>query len=396
MPAGRVCRRPARWRRRTRSPTGSATGPGSAPIGPGCCGPWACSRSPSSRCSSSPRPAPCGVRCRLIPSWRGPRRSGRMLRTARPRAAPTTAVSPDGTERTDDLFRPPGPRRHPGRPRRLAGDQRVGGRGGLEPRAVRRARLLRPGPRGLLPRPDRRGAGLGHLRRQLRRGLRLPRLLPRPPRPARPRPRPHHLEDRPGPRREPHRGPGRSRRPAGQLPPVRLPARLPHHPVRRHRPRGRRTRGRPPGHPRRPGRDHRLRRRLPPRRPAPLPRPVAHRPRPPRLRPPRRRTPHRLRRPAPRPRRPARRPAPRRHHRGRPRPVRRADRRGRGPGTRHRRPRTQRRRHRPRRGGRSRPVLRDGPHVHRPGPPARPGTGVRRDHPRTGLNRNSVAAPASA
>ena len=104
-------------------------------------------------------------------------RDRRLVRRAgllRPGALPPGAADP-GPGRDDrrpgDLHR----RGHPGGPERLAVDGRAGGRDGLGPRGLRRARLVGrlPASRGdLAPRPLGRGRARQELRRAGRRGPR--------------------------------------------------------------------------------------------------------------------------------------------------------------------------------------------------------------------------------
>lgn len=262
---------------------------------------------------------------------------------------------PDERKHSHDFSGTRRPRRHTSLARRVDGGPRVGGGRGMESRSVRQRELLRPGSGGVLHRAARRRTGLGRLGRQLRRRLRLPGLLPRTPRPARPRLRHHHLEDGPGSRRRPDRRSRRGGRAAGQLPSVRLRTCLPHLPVRWSRARGGDTDGSPARRGCGPRGRHGVRQHLLPGRPAAVPGVVAERPGPPCLRPPHRRTSQRVRRDPPGPRRPAHRPAVRRHRRGRPGAVRRADRRGRREGGRHRHPRDELGRSRARPGVRPHP-----------------------------------------
>ena len=112
--------------------------------------------------------------------------------------------------------------------------RRLGGGGRLEP-GPRRCRLLCHRRSRRLP--DRRAGRRprrDHLVRQLRRELRVPRLLHRAQGPARPGPRPAHLECRHRPRRHARDRARRRGGAAGELQEVGVQSRLRQRPLRRH------------------------------------------------------------------------------------------------------------------------------------------------------------------
>ncbi|CAG6393352.1 hypothetical protein SCOCK_20383 [Actinacidiphila cocklensis] len=271
--------------------------------------------------------------------------------------------------------------------------------GGLEPRPRRRG-LLPPHRPGRLPgRPARRPARLGVLGRGLLTRLRLPRLLPGPPRPPRQRAGPGHLEGRAAARGGARRRARRGARAAGALHTVGLPPGVRQRPLHRAaavpRRRGRRRHGRV-GDAVPPRRDQRVRQRVLPRGAARLPQPVADRGAAHRAGPAgRQRARHRLRRDPPRPPGPAHRPAVRGHARGCGRALRRADRRpAGGRGGLDRRPRPPRGGHVPGRVRRPGRVLPLHPHVLGPCPLLPRRRGLRHDHPRTGLTPPRGVRPA--